>query len=519
MALLLLLTFGGFALAFLPQDERDDRRYLRLSEIARQAATVGGTLQDIEREARRAAQAGGSGVIRIARSQLIALRREVSVLRDVAADVASTPKLRAMARMLPDDGSLRWSEGMASGELAEAAGLARLVGAVEREAEAALHGFMAEEREERLLKACLPGAAGLVLVGLLWAMKSRRARFAQAARTAERKAIQESARVGTALIGPDLRVIESDEMLTRMACRPRDGLRGKTLEEAMPCFAEGLAPLLRRALAGEEGLGSRALSACGANGNRLYWTVSMQPVRRPGGKVEAVCLAAVDMTARMEAEAAHLRTAHELNHRVKNTLATVQSLAAQTLRISGDDPQRFRQQFAARLQGVARSHDLLTAAGWGAVLLGAAVRVGLAGPLGAGTALIEQDEEVWLRPAQVQAVLIALQELADNAQRHGALSRPGGRIHLGWSRGPDGMARFSWRESHAGGRRIPLQPPQRSQEGFGLRLLRRALPQDLGSESTVSLDFAAEGLHCAFLFRPAEPGESFAAPTEAPSLS
>jgi two-component sensor histidine kinase len=94
-------------------------------------------------------------------------------------------------------------------------------------------------------------------------------------------------------------------------------------------------------------------------------------------------------------------------------------------------------------------------------------------------------------------MVLALHELATNAVRHGALSRPGGEVEVTWSLGEDGVAHFEWRES--GG--PPVSVPGADRRGFGVRLLERGLVHDLGPGAEVKLDFPEDGVRATLSFR------------------
>lgn len=192
----------------------------------------------------------------------------------------------------------------------------------------------------------------------------------------------------------------------------------------------------------------------------------------------------------------------ELNHRVRNALAAVQSVAAQTARVA-PDPRRFWEAFAGRLRAMARAHDMLAGLGWPeGVDLHALVEAELAPYLHAagphGPVAEIDGPPVRLRPSTAVALALALHELATNAVKHGALSSPTGRVRVCWAVSGGGvptgatpaalLLRFEWSET--GGPRLTGPPARR---GFGARLLTGALPAQLGGR--VSLDFAPAGLH------------------------
>jgi len=181
----------------------------------------------------------------------------------------------------------------------------------------------------------------------------------------------------------------------------------------------------------------------------------------------------------------------ELHHRVKNTLAIVQSLADQTFR-GAADPEAARRHFADRLRALAEAHDLLVAAAWGEVTLRDLAERALAPfrPAGAERVVLE-GEAVSIDPEAAVPLTLCLHELATNATKHGALSvAQGGAVRLSWrvEASPDGRRRLAleWRER--GG---PRPSPAADRKGFGVRLLKRALAGRPGAETKLS--FPAEG--------------------------
>ncbi|MBL6080822.1 hypothetical protein JMJ56_22665 [Belnapia sp. T18] len=339
---------------------------------------------------------------------------------------------------------------------------------------------------------------------------------------------------GDGIVGQPMR----SEMRSRLAAVPEGVLHGTTTREGVPAvvaFAHGSrsgyayvmttpeaefeAPL-RAALARILGPGT-LVAATGialaillarltvAAFQRLTRLVLGGATLGPTGLREADELAAAFSAAleeRARSERHRSLIVAELNHRVKNVLATVQSLVAQTLRGPGSaDPARFAADINGRLRALARTHDLLTAASWEAADLDAVARTALAPWLtGDGTGRrvdlscdLETGRAGRLSPAQAQALSLALNELATNAAKHGALSAPGGQVALACREEPSGGVALEWIES--GGPPVAGAPTQR---GFGTRLLEQALPHDLGAGAAVKLHFEPAGLRATVRFLP-----------------
>lgn len=212
-----------------------------------------------------------------------------------------------------------------------------------------------------------------------------------------------------------------------------------------------------------------------------------------------------DITAAKAAESRQALLLGELNHRVKNTLATVHSLALQTARTAGssaDAMPRFLADFQARLLTLSRGHDLLTARTWRGASLSDIARAALA-PWQSDAAdegparLSLEGPECWLAPRQALGLALAMHELATNATKHGALSQPEGLVLVRWKGEADSMVRLTWQE--CGG--PPVRAPSR--RGFGSRMLERGLPAELGPGSSVEMEYAEDGFRAAICFRPA----------------
>jgi two-component sensor histidine kinase/PAS domain-containing protein len=206
-----------------------------------------------------------------------------------------------------------------------------------------------------------------------------------------------------------------------------------------------------------------------------------------GAKRNAVAIAGAsrDLTELKQAEELRQLLVEELNHRVKNTLATVQSITAYTLR-GAADLETARKSLNARVHSLAGAHDLLTDRKWsGADLIDVVARA--VAPFTTDRITVE-GSAVDLSPKQVLALSLALHELATNATKYGALSQSQGRVALSWAT-HNGELNLSWCES--GGPQVV--PPSR--RGFGSRLLEDGLLHDVHGQTR--LEFAPDGVRCA----------------------
>ncbi|MCY1647689.1 sensor histidine kinase [Caulobacter sp. SL161] len=175
---------------------------------------------------------------------------------------------------------------------------------------------------------------------------------------------------------------------------------------------------------------------------------------------------------------------NELNHRVKNTLVVVQSLARHSLKGGGE---LGLAQFNERLLALAGAHDLLTRRSWEGADLGELVAEALQ-PY--ATQVSIEGPATPLAPNAAVALAMILHELATNASKYGALSTDAGRIQVSWTMESRTRLRLIWRER--GG--PPVKPPSR--RGFGSRLISSSLRGDLSGAS--EFDYAPEGLTCVF---------------------
>ena len=177
----------------------------------------------------------------------------------------------------------------------------------------------------------------------------------------------------------------------------------------------------------------------------------------------------------------------ELNHRVKNTLASILSIIALTRRRT-DDLDEFADSLEGRVRALSATHDLLTNSEWGITPMRAVIETELAPYSGGGTEVVLQGEDIDLAPNDALSLGLAIHELSTNAAKYGALSQPGGVVSIAWKREADEFVEVLWEER--GG------PPvsQDRKPGFGTQLIEKIVAHEL--RYPVKMDFDPAGVSC-----------------------
>ena len=194
-----------------------------------------------------------------------------------------------------------------------------------------------------------------------------------------------------------------------------------------------------------------------------------------------------DITGKKEAESRQQILTHELEHRIKNILSTVSAIASQTLK--NTDLDTARADFMERLRALASAHDMLTKTSW----RDASMREVLITTL----STLNQDQvvlvghDLLLNAKAAMSLALAVNELATNAAKYGALSSPNGRIEISWGPNPTATTEspellWTWRET--GG--PPVNQPTR--RGFGTFLIQRVLAADFGG--SVRIEYPPDGI-------------------------
>lgn len=280
------------------------------------------------------------------------------------------------------------------------------------------------------------------------------------------------------------RVMEVDDFSLLKGCPWPDFWTGQGHADAKSAVAA--------ALAGKTGRFKGAANT--AKGTPKFWDVQVSPIAGDDGKATHLLSISRDITEEWQAATALKNAAErqamltqELEHRIKNTLATVSAIANQTLR--GDAHADVRTAFTARLIALGHAHDILTRTSWSGAPIKSIVEGALAPHRTAESAIAIAGPTLDLLPRQALSLSLAVHELATNALKYGALASSAGAIDVTWSNHDNGF-RFSWSESG-----VPdvVQPPP-EKKGFGSRLIEMMLANDFAGN--VSTTYRPDGILC-----------------------
>jgi PAS domain S-box-containing protein len=291
---------------------------------------------------------------------------------------------------------------------------------------------------------------------------------------------------------PDNPLIFANDSFLSLTGYDREEVLGKSFNFLMAHSDD--AEVLTRIKAEFEGSSSGTEVLCCRKDGGEFWTgVFISPVRDEGGDIVQYFASFVDLTEHKEDEAQSKMLIDELNHRVKNTLSTVQSIVWQTLR-TPSDPKVIRESIESRLFALSRSHDLLTREKWESaglldIVHDALEPFGVSG--GRADRIAIMGENLRFSPKSALALGIAFNELATNAVKYGALSNAAGSILIEWTMEttPAGQQLLlNWKEKDG----PPVAPP--AHKGFGSRVIERGLAHEL--EGIIHLDYRPDGLVC-----------------------
>jgi PAS domain S-box-containing protein len=300
------------------------------------------------------------------------------------------------------------------------------------------------------------------------------------------------------MLDRDLAIVFANEAYLETTGCTLSEIQGRYVFEAFPETDERTSVFesaFRKALAGTPNNVTTepfAIPVEGGGMRELVWSCSHRPIRDANGDVAYVLQNALDITEKYESEQENRVLMRELDHRVKNSLATMQAVARMSL-VEAKSMTEARDDLLARMHAMSEVQNLLVQKSWKGSNLSAVVGNALV-PFGYdsdGTSRILVDgPRVLVTAKQAQTLSMALHELATNAAKYGALSNDAGTVHVGWTHEPAENGRFTltWRES--GGPDV-IAPTRR---GFGTTMLIRILAQEIDGD--ISLDYRPDGLIC-----------------------
>ncbi|WP_312161948.1 HWE histidine kinase domain-containing protein [Phenylobacterium sp.] len=261
--------------------------------------------------------------------------------------------------------------------------------------------------------------------------------------------------------GKSLTTIYNDAFLPILGDKPE--ALGRPFSEVWAEVWDTIEPIASRALAGESTFIEDFPLVIDRSGQpeQVWFTFCYSPLRLADGTVCGMMDTVVETTATVRAQSDLDTVAQEMGHRLKNTMATVQALASQSLK--GVAERGAVEAFLDRVVTLGHAHDVLFRENWSVVALRHVVEATLS-PLNGLDQIRLSGPHIRIGARMTMALSLVLHELATNAAKYGALSAPEGRVDLGWEVA-GGMLKLHWRET--GG---PLvQPPAHS--GFGSRLI------------------------------------------------
>jgi len=303
-------------------------------------------------------------------------------------------------------------------------------------------------------------------------------------RLAEIEGIYHNTPVGLALLDRDLRYIRINATLAEMNGVPAADHIGRLVWDILPAMRNASEPQMRRVLETGDIVGTEV---SGADPNMpgiiRHWDKTFYPLRRPDGSILAIGVMVEEITERKHAEELQSLLMREINHRTKNMLSVVLSIARQT---AASDTEEFIKHFSARIQALSANQDLLIKSDWRGVDLDDLVRAQLAHFVDLiGTRISVDGPQVRLAAAAAQSIGIALHELATNAGKYGALSGERGRVDIDWRLDGDKFT-IGWAERDG----PYVEAPKR--HGFGSMVISTVAKATVDGD--VELDYAPTGL-------------------------
>jgi len=303
-----------------------------------------------------------------------------------------------------------------------------------------------------------------------------------------RRVFQQAPGFIAVLMGAEHRFTFANDAYRRLVGRSVVGL---TVAEALPEVADqGFLDILDQVYSSGisysgEGVRIMLQRAVGEPPRERFIDFSYEAIKDADGSISGILVQGADRTEAVRTLRRQRLLLDELNHRVKNTLSSVQSIASHTLRSARDLPSA-KKDFEARIIALSKAHNMLSAREWSDTELSALICQELSAYGRERTAV--GGPSVILNPKASIAFAMLIHELSTNAAKYGALSTPTGRVDVSWWMGDDDTLELEWRES--GGPAV--NPPSR--QGFGTRMIDRVVTGELDGAYTASYD--GDGFSC-----------------------
>jgi two-component system CheB/CheR fusion protein len=296
-------------------------------------------------------------------------------------------------------------------------------------------------------------------------------------RNYEIETLYKTAPVGMALIDRNKRFLKINQHLADLTGRPIEDLIGRSLREGAPALADRMERPITEVFDREQEV-INIEAAVHPNGGAVQdFLMDFYPYEEDG-RVIAVGILVKDVTELRRLERELRRLMDELQHRVKNTLATVASIVNQTTTTKGDRAE-MAETLKRRIGALAATHTLLTQRDWRDASLRDIIATELR-PFDHLERIELEGPEVLLPPKHALTLTLTLHELATNAAKYGALCVPAGVLKVTWMMRDSGIDKrliLTWREKG-----LPKRATAEFKEGFGTRLIKNAVVHDLQGE-------------------------------------
>jgi two-component system CheB/CheR fusion protein len=308
-------------------------------------------------------------------------------------------------------------------------------------------------------------------------------------RSNEIETLYRTAPVGMALLDRNQRFLKINRHFAEIGGQPMEAHVGRPIQEMLPSLAARMERPIAEVFEQAKSIANLEATVHVNGDSAQDFLIDLYPYEEDG-RVVAVGIVLKDVTELRRLEKELRRLMHELQHRVKNTLAIVASIVNQTVAAKAS-PAESVDTIKRRIGSLAATHDLLTAHDWRDASLQEILAAEL-GPFDQQGRVALSGPEVRLPPKHALTLTLTLHELATNAAKYGALAHPSGRLAIDWMMSVDGTGRrlvLNWRETG-----VPGIARRKLKEGFGTRLIKSAVVHDL--QGTCDYAVRDDGVAC-----------------------